>query len=65
MQKILDDFSQIEFSHMNHKFKVSFSCGVADYQTFNAAEKIIDAADKALYAAKDNGRHCIKLATPD
>lgn len=65
MQKILDNFSLIEFTHLNHKFKVTFSCGVSDYITFQTAGKIIDAADKALYEAKASGRHCIKLATPD
>jgi len=65
IQKILDSFSQIEFTHFEHKFKVTFSCGIADYATFTTAREFIDAADKALYAAKDAGRNCIRLANSD
>ena len=65
MQKILDAFSQIEFTHLNHKFNVSFSCGIADYHSFNSAEEMVEAADKALYVAKDSGRHCIRTASPN
>lgn len=65
MQKILNNFSKIEFAHINHKFSVTFSCGVSDYATFSSARGIIDAADKALYAAKDAGRRCIKIAVPE
>jgi len=63
MQKILDGFSKVDFVHFNHKFNVSFSCGIADYSTSSTANEIIDAADKALYVAKNDGRHCIRTAT--
>lgn len=63
MQKILDAFSKIDFVHFNHKFNVTFSCGIADYTTFNTANDIIDAADKALYVAKQDGRCLIRKAT--
>ena len=63
MQKILDGFSNVDFVHFNHKFNVTFSCGIADYSTSSTANEIIDAADKALYVAKNDGRHCIRTAT--
>jgi len=63
MQKILDGFSKVDFVHFNHKFNVTFSCGIADYSTSSTANEIIDAADKALYVAKNDGRHCIRTAT--
>jgi len=62
MQKILDAFSVIDFVHFNHKFNISFSCGIADYATYNKANMIIDAADKALYVAKQDGRSLIRIA---
>ncbi len=62
MQKILDSFSKIDFVHFNHKFNVSFSCGIADYVHCQSSSEIIDSADKALYVAKEEGRHCIRVA---
>lgn len=63
IQKILDTFAKIDFIHFNHKFNVSFSCGIADYASCNTASEIIEAADKALYVAKQDGRHCIRVAS--
>ena len=62
IQEILDDFYKISFTHINHKFNVSFSCGIADIASFPTAEAISEAADNALYAAKEAGRHCIRIA---
>ncbi len=62
LQEILDDFYKISFTHINHKFNVSFSCGIADVVSFPTAEAISEAADNALYAAKQAGRHCIRIA---
>lgn len=63
IQKILDAFFKIDFVHFNHKFNVSFSCGIADYASCPSASEIIDAADKALYVAKQDGRHCIRVTS--
>ncbi len=42
--------------------KITFSCGIADMnQHNNTAEALFYAADRALYAAKDNGRNRIML----
>jgi len=63
IQKILDKFSKLDFVHYNHKFNVTFSCGIADYDSNHSSNEMIDAADKALYIAKKEGRNCIRVAT--
>jgi len=62
IQKILDKFSKLDFVHYNHKFNVTFSCGIADYDSNQSSNEMIDAADKALYVAKKEGRNCIRVA---
>ncbi|NOZ54760.1 MAG: diguanylate cyclase [Gammaproteobacteria bacterium] len=57
VDKIRDDFSGIEFTNNNTKFKVSFSAGIACYPALKTPEKINQAADLALYQAKENGRN--------
>lgn len=46
---------------------VTVSAGVAarDERGYTAKEKLLDAADKALYAAKHAGRNCIRWFEPD
>jgi len=44
---------------------VTVSIGVAELDSsFTEAETFIDAADQALYQAKDEGRNCVRLAKP-
>lgn len=40
-------------------FKVSVSCGVAEYRLGESIEDTLRRADAALYRAKDNGRNCV------
>jgi len=61
IQKILDNFSRIEFVHFNHKFNVTLSCGITDYLTSDSASEIIESADKALYVAEKDGRNCMRV----
>ena len=58
---LLTIFSQQEFMDARqHKFKVSFSAGVAEYPLDGQKiETLYQAADKALYQAKAKGRNCI------
>ncbi|MGL5805176.1 MAG: response regulator, partial [Xenococcaceae cyanobacterium] len=59
LQKLLADFSQREFINVyQQKFKVTFSAGVAEYQTDGEdLQTLYQAADAALYQAKTFGRN--------
>ena len=64
--KVLDtirvDFSQLSHLAEDRKFKVTFSCGIADISRFPDITRLSNAADKALYKAKHAGRNQVKLA---
>lgn len=64
--KVLDtirvDFSQLFHLAEDKRFKVTFSCGIADTSRFPDLTRLSNAADKALYKAKHAGRNQIRLA---
>jgi diguanylate cyclase (GGDEF)-like protein len=64
MNDIREVFSQLEHSAGNSEFKVSFSCGICSYDGSNA-DFIAEQADKALYAAKKQGRNNVQLYVED
>ena len=45
------------FTADNTIFNVSFSVGIADFPTLKETNELIDAADRALYQAKQSGRN--------
>jgi len=55
-------FSEIEFTADDQTFRVTISCGVAAVPDYNTAQALSDAADKALYAAKNGGRNQVVKA---
>ena len=64
--KVLDALRQ-SFSEVVHRaeaesFSCTFSIGVADSLGFSHAATLIEAADKALYTAKQNGRNRVEKA---
>ncbi len=63
--KVMDEIRKA-FSYLVHvsddkEFSVSFSCGVADLAHFPDVASLGDAADKALYQAKEKGRNQVML----
>lgn len=66
--RVLDEirisFSKLQHSSEGREFSVTFSCGVAEISVFNDEVQLGEAADKALYQAKNAGRNCVILAQP-
>lgn len=64
--KVLDairqDFAQLRHLADGKEFSVTFSCGVADISHTGDPAKLCDAADKALYQAKRDGRNRVMPA---
>lgn len=44
------------------KIEITFSSGIAQFQTTESAHELVGRADMALYAAKRAGRNCIRIA---
>jgi diguanylate cyclase (GGDEF)-like protein len=65
-QNVLDEirqrFSELQQQAGEQEFRVSFSCGVADWQG-DSAQTLCERADKALYRSKEHGRNQISLAS--
>ncbi len=60
--QIRQAFSDIEFRADEQTFRVTISCGIAALSDFKTAQDLSDAADKALYAAKNGGRNQVVKA---
>lgn len=50
------------FLHENKRFLITFSAGVAEYQSGESQESVIVRADGALYRAKKNGKNQVVAA---
>lgn len=62
MDTIRRDFSQLRLEAEGKEFSVTFSCGIADIAHYPDANRLSDAADKALYKAKHAGRNRVMRA---
>lgn len=63
LDEIHKDFGSIIFhGEGDQQFSVTISIGIAEYQDGDTAVSLSDAADKALYMAKHNGRDQIVIA---
>lgn len=67
--KVIDEIRTVfsRLLHLSHdeEFYVNFSCGIADLAHFSDAASISEAADKALYQAKQRGRNKVVVNSGD
>jgi diguanylate cyclase (GGDEF)-like protein len=66
--KLLDElrnaFSKVrQYADDHREFNITFSCGIAEYQTGDNADDIYNKADQALYQAKQAGRNQVMIAS--
>ncbi len=63
--QIMDDlrtrFSAIRQRAGDTEFQVTLSCGIATFPGYRDDAAMVSAADRALYAAKDNGRNQVRM----
>ncbi|MBF0220014.1 MAG: diguanylate cyclase [Gammaproteobacteria bacterium] len=59
------DFAQMTYVCDDLEFSCTLSGGLALFPQWRTAHRITDAADKALYRAKHNGRNRIEILTPE
>ena len=66
-RRLMDDlrerFSRLRQSNGDQEFTVTFSCGIAAYPGFDTAGGLSEAADAALYRAKEAGRNRVRSAS--
>jgi diguanylate cyclase (GGDEF)-like protein len=55
-------FAQLRHAGANAEIQCTFSAGVATFPEYGTAGAILDAADRALYAAKRRGRNRVEVA---
>jgi diguanylate cyclase (GGDEF)-like protein len=65
LDDIREDFSKIEHTHEGKTFFTTFSSGVAHFPTYTDGTSISNAADRALYVAKGQGRNQVCIATKE
>lgn len=57
MEEVRTNFSQILQQSAVTDFHCTFSCGVASFPRYESSNRLIDAADAAMYKAKKQGRN--------
>jgi diguanylate cyclase (GGDEF)-like protein len=65
-QRVLNDvrvgFAALKQQSGGTEFSVTLSCGIATFPHHDGAAQLTDAADKALYEAKNSGRNKVVLS---
>jgi diguanylate cyclase (GGDEF)-like protein len=61
LDEIRDKFAGMVFHANETEFSVKFSVGIASYPDITNSQQLIEAADQALYSAKQSGRNKVKL----
>ncbi len=64
MDKIRAGFAELAHTAGDETFSVTFSCGIAAFPTFDGPGPLGEAADRALYCAKESGRNRVVVAEP-
>ncbi len=62
MNAIREQFSELVHQVGHDTFQLTFSCGVAAFPQYDGAMVLTEAADRALYAAKEQGRNKVITA---
>lgn len=66
MDKLRSHISALPFHFGGNPVTITFSAGLTAFVPEDTEETVFDRADRALYAAKDAGRNCVKISlTPD
>ncbi len=59
MNEIRESFAHVRQQAQDKEFFVTFSCGIASYPTFSLVNELNEAADRAMYEAKQRGRNLV------
>ncbi len=64
-KRVIDELRE-DFANMKHyseegEFSSSFSAGISSAADYNTVDRLVNAADQALYEAKKQGRNCIVI----
>ena len=63
LDRICSDFSEIEHLYGEHKFRSTFSCGIATLTPPGYVPELLDAADQGLYQAKGQGGNRVMITS--
>ena len=65
LNELREHFAAVVHHSGETEFQCAFSCGVANFEDYETAQDLNEAADRALYAAKNAGRNQVVLARTD
>jgi len=60
--QVREAFAELQFDAQGEIFSCKFSAGIAEFPDFQSSSEIMEAADRALYEAKNAGRNLVVLA---